>query len=639
MGVAPPGFRGLKNDHFSHMWLPAASFAIAKHVSRDGRRPDGADRIFEEFVGRLADNVDLEQARAELGAAARLLTGADPEGIERFRSLDVRVQLQPGMSFSGPNTRNEIAVMIALFTGGGVLLLLLAGANVGNLLLFRGARRRDELAMRAVLGASRWRLLRAHLIDVSLLSLLGGAVGLGLTWTLSRLLDGLILPEAGFLNLPIDWRVGGLVLAGAMGVGIVFGGAPVVVASSPGSLALAARSGHHRGRRLRSALTVLQLALSLSLLVGAALLLATIRNLAAVDIGFDPARVVSASLLPGENGYDDARALGFYRDLLDRAAASPAVISVSVSGGAPIVGSNLRERVYLPGRDPAQAIAVRTNSVTTDYFPVLGVPVLHGRAFADQEVFARPDDTCGPVIVSETLAQRLFGIRDVVGRVLVLPRTPAPMQCHVIGVAGDVRTSPGADWEATLYRPLGRSPLLRRASVLARSSGPTPLAIGALREAAAAIDGAIPLHLPRSLADAIEFALAGQRIISSVLASVAALGLLMAAVGLYGLVAETVVDRTRELAIRMIVGAEPRSIFVTVMRRAMSLAAMGTAAGIVLSAGLSQALRSQLFGVTTVEPWVYASVTSVLAATVLLASLAPAVRAVRVNPMDALRAE
>lgn len=469
--------------------------------------------------------------------------------------------------------------------------------------------------------------------------MLGGAVGLGLTWTLSRLLDNLILPEAGFLNLPIDWRVGGIVLAGAMGVGIVFGGAPVVVASSPGSLALAARSGHHRGRLLRSALTVLQLSLSLSLLVGAALLLATIRNLATADIGFDPARVVSASLLPGENGYDDDRALAFYRDLLDRTAARPAVVWVSVSGGAPIVGSNLRERVYLPGGDPARAIAVRMNSVTPDYFRVLGVPVVHGRTFTDQEVFARSDDTCGPVIVSETLAHSLFGTRDVVNRVLVLPRTRAPMQCHVIGVAGDVRTSPSADWEATLYRPLGQSPLLRRANVLARSSGPTPLAIGALREASAAIDAAIPLHLPRSLADAIEFELAGERIVSSVLASLAALGLLMAAVGLYGLVAETVVDRTHEFGIRMILGAEPQSILVTVMRRAMRLAAIGTAAGIALSAILSHALRSQLFGVTSAEPWVYASAAGVLAVTVLLASLAPAVRAVQVNPMDALRAE
>ena len=191
-----------------------------------------------------------------------------------------------------------------------------------------------------------------------------------------------------------------------------------------------------------------------------------------------------------------------------------------------------------------------------------------------------------------------------------------------------------------MSRPLGRSPLFRYGvDFLARSTGPGALSIAPLREAVAAIDSAIPLHVPASLAERIEFGLSGQRIVSSVLAVVAALGLLMAAVGLYGLVSETVVDRTRELAIRMVVGAEAPGILATVMRRAIRLAALGITAGIVLSAGLSYALRSQLFGVTTLEPWVYASAASVLAATVLLASLAPAVRAVSVNPIDALRYE
>lgn len=497
IGVAPRGFHGLKTDHYSQLWLPAAS---------------DDSPIFEEFIGRLAEDVRLEQVRAELMTAARAVSASARAGDERFRALDVRVERQPGMSFSGGNTRDEVLTMFALFAGGGTLLLLLAGANVGNLFLFCSARRRDELAMRAALGASRWRLLRAHLIEISMLSLLGGTAGLALTWTLGRLLEGVVVRNAGFLEVPIDWRVGGLVLAGVMAVGIAFGGAPVAAASSRGGLALGARSGHYRGHRLRSALTVAQLGLSLSLLVGAGLLLATIRNLSRVDTGFDPAPLVSATVMPGRNGYDNARTLAFYRHLLTRAAASPAVASVSLSDGAPIVGAYSRERAYLPGRDPAQAIAVR-----------------------------------------------------------------------------------------------------------------------------ASIDPAMPL--PRRLTDEIDFEMAGRRILSSVLATIAALGLLMAAVGLFGLVAETVVDRTREFAIRMAVGAAPGSIAAAAMRRAIVLAAIGIVTGIVLSAGLSHALRSQLFGVSTLEPWVYLSTACVFAGVVLLASLAPAIRAIRVNPLDALRTE
>jgi predicted lysophospholipase L1 biosynthesis ABC-type transport system permease subunit len=241
------------------------------------------------------------------------------------------------------------------------------------------------------------------------------------------------------------------------------------------------------------------------------------------------------------------------------------------------------------------------------------------------------------VIVSESLAMRLFGTRDALDRVLVMPRIS--MECRVVGVAADVRNGPDATWESTLYRPLARAPLLFRFTLLARSDGPPALASAALREALASIDPAIPLHLPRSLAEEIEFQMAGRRIISSVLGLLAMLGLMMAAVGLYGLVAETVVDRTRELAVRMAVGAGPRNILLSVLRRAVVLAGIGLAVGIALSAGLSRAIRSQLFGVTAMEPWAYLGAAGLLAAVVVVASLAPAVRATRMNPVDVLRAE
>jgi predicted permease len=380
-----------------------------------------------------------------------------------------------------------------------------------------------------------------------------------------------------------------------------------------------------------------QLAISLSLLVGAILLLMTIRNLLKVDIGFDPTRIASATVSPMDNGYDEARSLAYYRELLARAVAMPGVSAVSMSQAPPIDGSRFVERVRLPGDQP-RTMTVVSNGMTADYFRVLGVRLLRGRGFSEDEAFARPDGTCGPAIVSESLALRLFGTRDALNRVLVIPRTRPPMECEVVGVAADVRMrGPGANWEPILYRPLGRSSL-HRATVLARSDGPLELRSAALREAAASIDPTLPLF-GRSLVEGLEFQMAGRRIISAVLGFLALLGLLMAAVGLYGLVAETAVDRTREFAIRMAIGAGRRSILFAVLRRAVVLAGIGIAVGIALSVGLSRAIRSQLFGVTELEPWAYVTASGLLAAIVVLASLAPAIRATRMNLAEVLRAE
>jgi predicted permease len=635
VGVTPPEFRGLKNDHYSQLWLPGATAVYAMHVPRDRWNQEWRRGMFGEFVGRLAAHVDLEQARAELTAVTRMLAAASPADNGDFQTAEIRMARQPGMSFSSANTRNEVALMVTVFASAGALVLLLAGANVGNLLLFRGARRREEMALRSALGASRGRLLRAHLIEVSLLSLAGGAVGLVLTFWLAWVLEGTVIPEAGFLVLPIDWRVAALVLAGSVIVGLIFGGASAGFGSS--AHGVLQRLRHPRRRHLRNGLTVMQLAISLSLLVTAMLLLVTIRNLVSVGIGFDPTRIASASISPLANGYDDARSLAYFRELVQRAGAMPAVSAVAVSQAPPIGGSTFVDGVQGPD-DRTRTIRVASNGVTSDYFRVLGVPLVRGRGFSQEEAFARPDGTCGPVVVSEALALRLFGTRDAVNRVLVIPRARLPLECAVVGVAADVRMNgPDGEWAPILYRPLGRSAIFR-VTVLARSDGPLPLASTALREAAASIDPALPLF-GRSLAEGIGVQLEGRRIISTVLGLLAGLGLLMAAVGLFGLVAETVVDRTREFAIRIAIGAGPRSILFAVLRRAVVLAGIGIAVGIALSVGLSRAIRSQLFGVTPMEPWVYMTAAGLLAAIVVFASLAPAIRATRINPVEVLRAE
>ena len=638
VGVAPPGFRGLNNDQYAQMWLPGATRGSARHVARERWDHSRGGGAFSQFVGRLAPDTDLDQARSELRVAIQAIAGAHPAENRRLQTADIRMTHAPGMVFTNSNTSDPVALMMLMFTSTGALLLVLAGANVGNLLLFRGSRRRDEMALRTALGASRWRLLRAQLMEIGLLSVLGGALGLLLTTLLASLLDSVIIPNAGFVRLPIDWRVGGLVLAAALVVGFVFGAASSAFGSAAGMTFVVRRMGTGRGRRLRNTLTVVQLAISLSLLVGAILLLATIRNVVTSDVGFDPTLIASADVTPHDNGYDEARSLVFYRTLLDRAAAMPAVSAISVSGGAPLAGLSFGERVQAAGGDRDAAIRVATNGISEDYFRVLQLPMLRGRGFSKDEAFAGPDGTCGPVVISESLALRLFGTREALDRVVLLFRR-VPLECHVVGVAADVRMSASqVGVTPILYRPLGRSTMYR-AVILARSRDNAETASAALREAGASIDPALPMYGRSSLSQAIDFQLTGRRIMSTVLGALAAMGLVMAAVGLYGLIAETVVDRKREFAVRLAIGADARRILLAVLRRAIVLAMVGTAAGIALSVALAAALRSQLFGVTVLEPSAYLSAAALLALVVLLASLAPAIRAARTNPVDALRTE
>jgi putative ABC transport system permease protein len=320
------------------------------------------------------------------------------------------------------------------------------------------------------------------------------------------------------------------------------------------------------------------------------------------------------------------------------------VEAISLSQRGPFDGATNMTRIHRPGDDSGTAISVASNGVTAGYFRALGIPIVAGRSFTDSEGLGSSDGACGPVIVSQSLAARFFNTIDAVGRVLILPKTAmnATLECDVVGVAGDIRWSgPANAPEPFLYRPLGRDAfgLSRGVVILARSGQPASQVAAALRKAAASVDPAVPLFFNRSLAQALEARMAEQQTISRVLALLALLGFLMAAVGLHGLVAETVVERTREFGIRMAVGASREVIFAAVIRHAARLAAIGMAAGLGLAAALSRALRSQLFGVTALEPSIYLGAAALLAGVVVFASLLPAIAATRVNPVEALRAE
>jgi putative ABC transport system permease protein len=406
----------------------------------------------------------------------------------------------------------------------------------------------------------------------------------------------------------------------------------------PGSAAVT-----RRGRFIRNGLTATQLALSLTLLIGALLLVSTMRNLRGVDTGTDPSRVTALFVDLGSHGYTVDRSRVFFERLLEHGRSTTAADALGIASRAPFFGATTIARVHRPSDDGASAIEVASNGVTADYFAALGIPLLRGRGFTDAEAFAAADGTCGPAIVSVSLARRLFGDQDPLGRQISLPRSALHprLDCPIVGVVADVRwRGPANEPEPMLYRPLARDPLATTSvAILARSAQPTAQVAAALRKAAASIDPTVPLSVERRLTEVIENRMADRRLTSAMLTLLAIVGFLLAAVGLYGLVAETVAERTREFGIRMAVGAEASRIFRTVVSGAGWLAVAGIAAGIPAAILLARALRTQLFGVTPFEPAVYILSAALLVVVVVLASVIPARTATRVDPVAALKAE
>jgi putative ABC transport system permease protein len=642
IGVAPREFMGPQPGSHAELWLTGATFMRLGHAPPERWQRGRTNGVFNVFVGRIAPGVTFEQAKADLTRATRALAYAYPSENEKFKTADIWMERRPGLPI---RLRPQAATLVTMLGSIGALLMIVAAANVANLLLFRGVRRRDEIAVRQALGATRWRIVRAHLLDSAVLALLGGAGGIVLAYWSARLLDGMILPGMGLLALPIDWRV--ILLAGAVSLTMaaVFGMLPALLASSGGAAGVLRRGSVPiitRGRYLRNALTALQLATSLTLLIGALLLTSTMRNLRDVDTGVDTSRVAGMFVDVSSHGYNATRARTYYEAFLDRARALAGIDALSLSSHAPFFGSIFITRITRGEGNAEAPIHAGTNHVTPGYFGALGIQILRGRNFTDAEALTLADSTCGPVIVSALLARTLFGEAEAVGRAFTIPRTAMnpTMECTVVGVAADVRwNGPAGDSEPFLYRPLMREGVERTRVILARTDRSAAQLGSALRKVAASIDPAVPLYLERAVAETLDRRLAERRLLSIVLTTLGVLGFVLAAVGLYGLVSETVAERTREFGVRLALGADPRRILVHVLRGATGLALAGLALGIPIAFALARGLRSQLFGVTAIEPSIYALAAALLGAVVLAASAIPARAATRVDPVAALRAE
>ena len=635
VGVAASEFGGTSPMAEAEIWIPRAVYHYLNHWPRTPESP-----TFYSFVVRLAPGAAASAAENELNGLIRSLADVDAERKERLDGVAARVFPGLGvMPLMRASTRTTVRIMLLV----GAVLLLIGCANVANLLVLRATRRCHEIGVRKALGATAGRLVQMQLLEACLLAAGGAALGLALAVLLKELIQTLMFPEPLGVTfaVPLDWRVLAATTAAAIVTGLLAAAAPSWLAARGAVLRPGAVAGSRTSTRapsLRGALAALQLALSLTLLVGALLLVTTLRNLRAIDLGFDPAGITVLEVDLQTHGYTPERQLQYFRALLPALQAHGEFEAVTLAERAPF-GSGAHARVVPPGaREP---IAVGTNGITEGYFEVLRTPLLRGRTLTAAESLASPAGNF-PVVINETLARRLFGSRDAVGRTVRIPAsrmTPA-LDLPVVGVAQDTLWNDvtGAP-EPFLYYPLGSYYRFGRGTFIIKSSLPAWRVEEIAGGIAARIDRDVPFKYPRLLTNDIDRQLADQRLFAWVLSLLAALGFLLASFGLYGLVAQTVAERAREFGIRVALGAGRGDIVRLVARYALVVSGAGIIIGVGLSLGGTRLLQSMLHGVTRLEPGIYVAAAVALIAAVALACVAPVLRALRVQPVEVLRSE
>ena len=535
--------------------------------------------------------------------------------------------------------------LLLVLLGAVGLVLLIACANVGNLLLSRGAARRKEMAVRAALGAERGRIVRQLLTESALLGLVGGAVGVLLARAAVPLLAAALPPDLPRLHeVRVDARVLAFALAASLATGLVFGLVPALRAARPdlrGSMAGGrGTAGSPERQRLSALLVVGEIALSLVLVVSAGLLVQSLWRLLHVDPGFRPGRVVAAAVAPPEHRYpDDESRRRYYDALLQRVRAAPGAPVAAVGTGVPFGGDVYGSVFKIEGRpDPARAggdwpLADARLTVSAGYFRALGIPLLAGRALSEADRADAP-----PVaVVSRALAERYWPGEDPLGRRLRLLTDDGWRT--VVGVVGDVKWDDlAAGGGAALYLPLGQGPTGPMRVVARTRDDPAALA-ASLRAVVRSLDPATPVGDVRTATQLVSASAAAHRSAMLLLSLFAALALALGAVGVYGVTAHAVGQRSREFAIRLALGARPGALLRLVLAGGARVAAAGIALGLVGALALTRLLAGLLYGVTALDPLTFAAVPLLLAAVVLLASYLPARHALRVAPVRALRAE
>ncbi len=630
IGVAPDGFAGTGMTASSY-WAP---------VTMQGALIPGDPLLSEtntswlEMIGRLKGGVSIARARVELAVIAGRIDQSYP-GRTTALSVDTATFL------GEPETRTVVLAASAVTLLAVGLVLLIACANVANLLLARAAARQKEIAIRLSAGASRGRLIRQLLTESVMIAFTGGALGSVLAfWTFEAIFKLVVskLPENApplALNLTPDLRVLGYAVAISAFTGIVFGLLPALQATRPDLVSALKEegsgfAGHLSRGWLRGALVVAQVSVCLVLLIAAGLLARGLQSAQNVDPGFAMKGVIATYFDLEQQGYDNARALQFHRQLMDRVSAIPGVDAASQAVTVPLGGSSWGTMIETDGIAGGQQI--KFNSVSPEFFSLLGIPLMEGRIFTEAEARAG-----APVaVISAATAKQFWPNGDPLGKTFRMGKEKTSYE--VIGVARDIRATDLPHIEKNFFYFPTKLDYQSRMSLLAHTNGNMAATEKLIRDATHSIDPNIIVSA-KPIDEGAEVWLLFSRILASLSGALGVLGLLLASVGIYGVVSYAVSSRTREIGIRMTLGARPMEVLTLILKQAMRPVLIGLVIGVAICAALSRLMSLMLYGVSPFDPLTFGGVALFLTGVALAACYLPARRATRVDPMEALRYE
>ncbi len=640
VGVMPESFAFLDNE--VRLWVPDAFNAEQRRAYHDNSW---------NLIGRLQPGATLQQAQARIDA----LNEVNLDAIPGLREALINAGFHTSIVFFQQDLVRDVRGTLFLLWGGVLFVLLIGCVNLANLVMVRSTAQAKELATRFALGAGRWRVTRQMLTESVVINAIGGALGLFFGWAGLRALATLGMEELPRgAEITLDTTAVAWTAALAIAIGIVLGLIPVIGVLRV-NLASAFREEGRSGtagrgaRLLRDGLVVVQVAFALVLLVGAGLLLASFRQVLSVDPGFEAEGVVSATVAPPAARYEDnAAILTFAQETIRSVKEIPGVVEAAITSAIPFGGSYSDSVILAEGYVPAPGeslVSPDRTSVSAGYFETLGIPLVEGRTFDSTDT----EESLPSIVIDERLAQHFWPDGNALGKRMfrpsiaedVLDMSGADMMT-IVGIVGSVRRSTleGLDEldVGAYYLPMMQNPF-RGMDVTIKTEGAPTALVEPLRRAMTELDPELPLFDVRTLQERIDESLRGRRspmLLALVFAGVA---LFLASVGIYGVLAYLVSLRTREIGIRIALGSGSPSIFGLVLKEGVAILAVGFTAGLAGTLALTQALESQLFGVSATNPIVLATVLVVLAAVALIACVIPARRATLIDPMVALTSE
>jgi len=637
IGITPNGFRGTELASTTELWFPM----MMKPGLEIGRGPVKGRTAPVSTIGRLKEGVSWAQAESDLNLIAAQLGREYPQADKG----QIVVLSQPGLF--GAAMRPMVLRFTAVAMGVVVLVLLLACTNLVNMLLARASERHKEIAIRLALGAGRMRVLRQLLTESVLLALLGSALGLALAYGAVKFVWLKMPVIFGFtqIELQMDWRVLVFTLALSLLTGVLLGLLPALQATRPDLIpalkneATLAMFGGYRRSRLRNALVVAQMSFSLVLLLCAGLVLRGLQRAQQIDPGFNPEQAVEVSFDLDVQRYNRERGGEFQRQVLERVRSLPGLQAAALTAHAPLTsGESGGKGVFIQGEAPkaaTQAPIVLTTSISLDYFRTMETRLLQGRDFSGQ------DDASSPpvAIVNEAFARRFWPGENPIGKRFSFTGTAAGNWIEIVGIAQNGKySSLAAINEPFIYLPLAQN-YERKVTLMARSAGDSHQLLTTIRKEIHGLDENLTPYDARTMLEHMELPLAPARMAATALGSFGALALLLAAIGIFGVMSNAVTERTREIGIRIALGAESKEIIKLIVGQGALLVGIGVGIGLLMAGLGTRLLASLLYGLSTLDPWTFVGVPVLLAATAFLACYLPARRATKVDPMSVLRQE